>query len=84
MAQPRKDKEFIQFADAIAFIVNELSGRVILMSHSNGFELPPNIKLINGRDYLIVKQLQSAVDERGNVNMDDVLCLNNPYSPWET
>jgi len=39
---PRKDEEFTQFAEAIEYIVNTLGGRVVLMSHSNGFNLPPN------------------------------------------
>lgn len=81
---PRRDDEYIQFAEAIEFMVNELGSRVILMSHSNGFELPPNFRLINGRDYPIVKQLQSVVRKRENVNMDNVLCINKPYNPWET
>lgn len=81
---PRRDEEYLYFAEAIEFIVNELGGRVILMSHSNGFELPPNFKLKNGRDYPIVKQLKNIVEKRGNVNMNDVLCINNPYNPRET
>ena len=81
---PRRDNEYIQFAEAIEYMVNELGSRVILMSHSNGFELPPNFRLINGRDYPIVKQLQSVVRKRENANIDNVLCLDNPYNPWDT
>jgi len=81
---PRKDEEFTQFAEAIEYIVNTLGGRVVLMSHSNGFNLPPNFKLIQGRDYPIVKQLQSVVEKRGKTDMRNVLCLDHPYTPWET
>lgn len=80
----RRDEEFIQFAETIEYIVNNLGARVFLMSHQNGFELPPNFKLIHGRDYPIVKQLQSVIQKRGKISMDDVLCLDNPYNPWET
>lgn len=83
--QPRRDEEFESFAETVEFIVNDLGARVVLMSHQNGFLLPPNFKLINGRDYLIVKQLQSVVQKRGKIkNMEDILCLNVPYSPKET
>jgi len=81
---PRRDDEYTQFAEAIEYIVNNLDARVVLMSHSNGFELPPNFKLIHGRDYPIAKQLQCVVGKRGKVNMDDVICLDNLYNPWET
>lgn len=81
---PRCDDEFTPFAEAVEFMVNDLGTRVVLMSHQNGFELPPNFKLIRGRDYPIVKQLQTVVGKRGNVHMDDVLCIDNVYSPWET
>ena len=42
---PRRDDEFTQFAQSIEYIVNTLKGRVVLMSHQNGFDLPPNFKL---------------------------------------
>lgn len=81
---PRKDEEYTQFAEVVEYIVNDLGARVVLMSHQNGFELPPNFRLINGRDYPIVKQLQGVVARRGNVNPNDVLCLDTPYTPGET
>jgi colanic acid/amylovoran biosynthesis protein len=54
------------------------------MSHQNGFELPPNFKLIPGRDYVIAKQLYDVVMKRGKVKPDDVSCLKTPYTPGET
>lgn len=80
---PRRDDEFEQFAITIEHIVNRLGARVILMSHQNGFENNP-FKLINGRDYPIVKQLQNVVSKRGIANMKHVLCIDRPYNPWET
>lgn len=82
---PREDEEYTEFALAIEHIVNVLGARVILMSHSNGFDLPPNFKLKPGRDYPIVKQLQQVVAKRRKVkNMDDVLCIDNAYVPAKT
>lgn len=81
---PRRDEEFELFAESIEFIVNELDARVIIMSHQNGFELPPNFKLIPGRDYVIAKQLYDVIKKRGKVKSDDVSCLETPYDPRET
>ncbi len=81
---PRDDSEYTQFAESVEYIVNVLGARVVLLSHQNGFELPPNFKLINGRDYPVVKQLQTVVAQRKIANMDDVLCLDRPYLPKQT
>lgn len=80
---PRKDEEFGQFVLAVEHIVNKLKAKVIIFSHQNGFELPPNFKLINGRDYPYAKRLQELVISKGNVNKDDVRCLDKPYLPKE-
>lgn len=81
---PRCDNEYEQFAETIEYIVNKLGARVVLMSHSNGFDLEPNFKLKTGRDYPIAKQLHSIIAQRGNVKLDDVLCIDNAYTPKET
>lgn len=82
---PRDDDEYVEFAMTIEYIVNELGARVVLMSHSNGFDLPPNFKLKPGRDYDVIKQLQDVVAKRKKVkNMDDVRCIENAYIPSET
>ena len=81
---PREDKDYIQFAEVIEYIVNYLNSNVYLMSHSNGFKLPPNFRLIPGRDFPIVKQLRNVIDKRGNVDMASIRLIEGPYDPWET
>lgn len=81
---PRRDDEYTVFAESIEYIVNNIGARVVLMSHSNGFNLPPNFKLIQGRDYPLAKQLENLVHSRGKVDKNDVFCIENPYFPWET
>ena len=82
---PREDDEYTDFAIAVEHIVNDLGARVVLMSHSNAFDLPPDFRLKPGRDYLIVKQLQQVVVKRGRVkNLDDILCIDNAYVPAQT
>lgn len=80
---PRRDSEYIVFAEAVEFISNNLGAKVCLMSHSNGFPIPPaEFKLIHGRDYPIIKQLQKVVADRGIAK--DVVALDGVYDAWIT
>lgn len=79
----REDNEYIQFAEAVEFVSEELGLDVYLMSHSNGFPVPPKeFKLIHGRDYPVVKQLQKAIKDRGIAT--NVYSLDGVYDTWET
>lgn len=81
---PRRDDEFELFAESVEYIVNDLGARVVFLSHQNGFELPPNFKLINGRDYPYANGLYEAVLKRGKVRREDIYCISKPYLPKET
>lgn len=79
---PREDWQYNVFAQVIEHMINELGLKVVLISHTNGFELPPNFKLINGRDYPILKQLQEVVYKRGIIKSnEELICLDGPYLP---
>lgn len=81
--EKRDDSEFTQFVEAIEYISEELGVNVYLMSHSNGFPIPPKeFKLIHGRDYPIIKQLQQIVHKRGITK--NVYALDGVYDAWET
>lgn len=81
--EPRDDSEFIGFAEAIEYISETLDAKVCLMSHSNGFKIPPNIfELIHGRDYPIAKQLQGVINQRGIAKQ--VFCVDGIYDAWTT
>jgi colanic acid/amylovoran biosynthesis protein len=80
---PRKDEEYEVFAKAVEYISNNLGARVYLMSHSNGFSIPPvDFQLIHGRDYPIIKQLQKVLQNRGIAK--DVITLDGIYDAWTT
>lgn len=80
---PRKDSEYDVFAEVIEYITNELDANVCLMSHSNGFPIPPKqFKLIHGRDYPILKQLHKVIVNRGKT--DNVFVLDDVYDAWTT
>jgi colanic acid/amylovoran biosynthesis protein len=63
---PRPDVDYVIFAEAVEFITEKIGARVFLMSHSNGFLVPPApFELSHGRDYYVVKQLEKVLNDRG-------------------
>jgi colanic acid/amylovoran biosynthesis protein len=81
---PRRDDEFTSFAESVEMIVSKLGARVVLLSHQNGFELPPNFKLINGRDFPYARGLYDVLRKRAKIDMNDVYLISKPYLPKET
>lgn len=79
---PREDREFEPFVKAAEHMIRDLGVHVYFMSHSNGFELPPNFKLIHGRDYPFAEQLHRILCERGYSS--DVTLIQGLYPPAET
>lgn len=80
---PRNNDEYRIFAETVEFITEDLGARVCLMSHSNGFDIPPKpFKLKHGRDYPVAKQLQRVIQDRGIAK--DVIALDDLCNAWET
>jgi colanic acid/amylovoran biosynthesis protein len=80
---PRPDSDYTVFAEAIEEFSKERDVDIYLMSHSNGFPIPPKeFKLIHGRDYPIIKQLQAVLKERGKVK--NVFALDGVYDAWQS
>lgn len=80
---PRSDTDYELFVEAVEFMDIELDTRVCLLSHSNGFPIPPaKFELIHGRDYPIIKQLQRIIEERGKAK--NIFALDGVYDAWTT
>jgi len=80
---PREDTDYTHFATAVEHICNSLGAQVCLLSHSNGFDpAAGEFQLKHGRDYPIIKQLQSVVRSRGLA--EDVFALDGVYDAWQT
>lgn len=80
---PRDDTEYLCFAEAIEHISLNYDADILLMSHSNGFAVPPNdFQLIHGRDYPIIKQLQDILQRRGIAK--NVFSIDGVYDAWTT
>lgn len=79
---PRDDSEYSEFVKLIKGIIEYTDANVCLISHSNGFPIPPQkFELQHGRDYLIVEQLNEIL-QRGNCNR--VQLIRDVYNVWQT
>lgn len=80
---PRVDNDYIKFAETIEYISANYDVNICLMSHSNGFPIPPEkFELIHGRDYAVTKQLQDVLNKRNKTN--NLFCLDGVYDTWTT
>ena len=80
---PRNDEDYQVFVEAIEKFTDDKDVDIVLMSHSNGFPIPPRqFKLIHGRDYPIIKQLQKILNKRSKVN--NLYTLDGIYDAWKT
>jgi len=79
---PREDAEYTHFIQAAEYMIRELGVHLYLMSHSNGFLLPPDFELIHGRDFPFAEQLYKMLSERGLES--DVTLIRGIYTPAET
>lgn len=80
---PREESEYEKFAETIFYMIEELGMDVCLMSHSNGFQIPPKeFKIQHGRDYPVIKQLQKSLQDKG-VN-EYLYSIDGVYDPWKT
>ena len=70
-----RDEEFSAYVDAIRTFVKKNDVNVCLLSHSNGFEIPPKtFALTKGRDYPLVERLYRLLqqsDVAGHVELLD-------------
>ncbi|RLD61979.1 MAG: polysaccharide pyruvyl transferase family protein [Bacteroidetes bacterium] len=79
---PIDDEELLNYVKLIETIINKENVNVILMSHSNGFELPPYFKLKHGRDYPFAEQLFNIIRKRNNINIEKIKLQKEVLDPW--
>lgn len=76
----RNDNEYENFVTIIKHLIEIHHAHIFLLSHSNGFKIPPNkFELIHGRDYPIVKQLYNILCTKGFES--NVTLLDGIYPP---
>lgn len=76
------NEEFSQYVELLTYMIKKYDVEICLLSHSNGFELPPQFKHIHGRDYPLVKRLYEILRESDISN--HVYLFDSIYSPKET
>ncbi len=82
-AWPRDDEEYSFIAEMAERLIKDYHAKIVLMSHSNGFDIPPKpFVLKQGRDFPIVKQLKSVLDKAGFAG--DTVLLDGVYTPEQT
>jgi len=78
-----RDEEFTAYVEALRTFVKKYDVNICLMSHSNGFEIPPKpFKMLRGRDYVIVAQLFNIL--KNTDIADHVELLDGVYPAKET
>jgi colanic acid/amylovoran biosynthesis protein len=79
----REESEYLEFAKSIEYISEELGYHVVILSHSNGFPLPPKkFKLQHGRDYKTSLDLYNVVKNRGICK--NFSLINEVLDAWNT
>lgn len=80
---PRDDKEYESFVKLIEDLCEKTEANICLISHSNGFPIPPaKFELQHGRDYYVVEQLYRILQTKkcnGRVAL-----VEDVYNVWQT
>lgn len=80
---PIEDHELNNYVELIENIINTKDANVILMSHSNGFDLPPYFKLKHGRDFPFAKQLFSIIKKRNKIDINRLKLQEEVLDVWD-
>ncbi|MBR4983273.1 MAG: polysaccharide pyruvyl transferase family protein [Lachnospiraceae bacterium] len=78
---PREEEQFEVFVSLVEYIIDELHANIMIFSHTNGFELPPKFKLINGRDFIILEELYRIVLKRHPEYCKYIFLVDEPLLP---
>lgn len=81
---PREEGEYENFVEIVKYLADKYHAHIYLISHSNGFDVPPNpFVLRHGRDFPVMEQLYQIVCNSGGYD-ESVTLLDGIYSPEET
>jgi len=81
---PRSDDEYLPWAQVVEGLFTKLMAKIVLFSHTNGFDLSPQFCLKPGRDYAILRRLYEIIIKRGILTDRDIFCIEGPYLPAQT
>lgn len=78
---PREKTQYNNFLNLAEHIIKDLGMDILIFSHTNGFELPPNFQLINGRDYTILEYFYKLLNERLKDCSQNIKLISEPLLP---
>lgn len=80
---PRADEEYESFVKLIEELCEQTEANICLISHSNGFPVPPaKFELQHGRDYYVVEQLHRMMQTKKCKGR--VALVEDVYNVWQT
>ena len=80
---PRPDEQYDVFVELAEYIVNGIMADIVVFSHTNGFELPPNFKLKNGRDFFILEQFYKILMRKKLWYKQHIILIDEPLMPGD-
>lgn len=80
---PRDPEQYKVFLELAKYIIQNLNLDIVIFSHTNGFDLPPNFKLKNGRDYIILKEFYELLIEKDENYRKHVALVDEPLLPCD-
>ncbi len=80
---PREDAQYEHFLRLAEHVLHKENTKIMLFSHTNGFDLPPYFRLKNGRDFVILQQFSTLLKDR-NSDVSERICLvEEPLLPYD-
>ena len=80
---PRSEEQYEVYVALVKFILENFDSSIVLFSHTNGFELPPDFALKNGRDFLILQRFFEILIHKKKVDGRRVLLIDEPLLPGD-
>lgn len=78
---PRDPSQYNVFVELAEHIINDLRCDMLIFSHTNGFDLPPNFKLKSGRDFVILEQFYQLLIEKNPSYKQHIILVDEPLLP---
>ena len=77
------DSELMSFVELIEDHSMKRNSTIYLISHSNGFDLPPDFRLKHGRDFPFAKQVYRILKSRNVANTEKICLVSDVMAPKE-
>lgn len=80
---PRDEEQYTAFKNLVAELLKRWNCSIVIFSHTNGFELPPAFKLINGRDFVILEKFHQILLKDKDIICENICLVDEPLVPFD-